>query len=142
MNKKIVGLILFLLSLIPSCVFAFEPPQPPRWLWVDSTDMHGGWIDSETLKYYKTYEYSHNGHRCVNYWVMYYMTEDNTHSLERVVMDFDCRATKTISIAIYNDKNEMIDSYRNEYSSFTDIIPGTFAEAEYDILKVYWEIFK
>jgi hypothetical protein len=104
--------------------------------------MQGGWIDSETLKYYKTYEYSHNGHRCVNYWVMYYMTEDNTHSLERVVMDFDCRATKTISIAIYNDKNEMIDSYRNEYSSFTDIIPGTFAEAEYDILKVYWEIFK
>ena len=142
MNKKIFGLILFLVSFISSCAFAFEPPQPPRWIWVDSTDTLGAWIDSKTLKYYKTYEYSHNGHKCVNYWVMYYMADDNTHSLVRAVIDFDCRATKTISVAIYNDKNEIIDSYSNQYDSFIDIIPGTFGEEEYDILKGYWEIFR
>ena len=141
MDKKIFGLILFFVSLIPSCAFAFEPPQPPRWIWVDSTDIQGAWIDSKTLKYYKTYDYSHNGHKCVNYWVMYYMADDNTHSLVRAVIDFDCRATKTISVAIYNDKNEIIDSYSDQYSSFKDIIPGTFGEVEYDILKGYWETF-
>ena len=110
MYKKIFLLICSMMIFMTSIGFAFEPPKPPRWIWVDSTDAQGAWIDSETLKFYKSYDYAHNGHSCVNYWVMYYTSNDN---------------------------NEVIDSYDNPYSAFYDIIPNTFAETEYYILKYY-----
>lgn len=134
MLKKIGCLLLFMIMLSCASVFAFEPPQPPRWIWVDSTDIQGAWIDKQTIHFYRRNDYLHEGHRSVNYWVMYYYSQNQIHTMERVSMDFYCRTVKTMSETVYNDSNEVISFYDNTYGSYTDIIPGTFGEEEYYIL--------
>lgn len=126
--------VVMILLSVNLYAFAFEAPQPPRWIWVDSTDIQGAWIDTQTLHFYKRNVYMHNNHRSVNYWVMYYYSQNNTHVMERVSMDFYCRTAKTLSETTYNDKNEVINFYDGAYSSYEDIIPNTFGEEEYYIL--------
>ena len=65
---------------------------------------------------------------------MYYYSQNNTHVMERVSMDFYCRTAKTLSETTYNDKNEVINFYDGAYSSYENIIPNTFGEEEYYIL--------
>lgn len=138
MARKALSLFLFMLMIIcTGMVAAFEPPQPPRWIWVDSTDVQGAWIDSETLRFYSRGDYLHEGHRSVYYWVMYYYADSNIHTLERVSMDLNCRTAKMLSETVYNDQNEVIHYQDNTYGKYIDIIPNTFGETEYYILKEY-----
>lgn len=130
--KKILCLLVLLLSLTATCV-AFNPPQPPRWFWVGSGAHYGAWIDTATARFYTGSEkYAHRNHQCALVWVEWYDADKDEYEISHDAYDFDCRLMRTLSATFYNSQNEVINSYNRSYADFEDIIPGTNGEAVYD----------
>ncbi len=133
--KRVVLCLVLLLSICASCV-AFEPPQPPRWVWVGSNEHFGLWVDTETVRYYtgsnKAY---HASDKCAAAWIMQYDADKDEVAMLRYEVDFNCRLMRNLSITVYNSSKEVKKSYNNQYSDFEDIIPGSFGESVYDIVE-------
>ena len=133
--KRVLLCLMLLLSICASCA-AFDPPQPPRWVWAGSNEHIGFWVDTETVRYYtgsnKAY---HSSDNCAAAWIMQYNADKDEIAMLRCEVDLNCKLMRSLSFTIYDSSKEVKNSYNNQYSDFEEVIPGSFGESIYDIVE-------
>lgn len=137
--KRIIAIVFVLQILISSVCLAFEPPTDKRWIWVGSTDDTGCWVDTESMEYRISDEYSHKGHKQVDVWVLFYDSGKDTSSKLRTIYDLTCQQCKTNFIIDYDKKGKVKNSYNTNYEDFRSVVPETWSEAILEICKISWE---
>lgn len=137
--KRILAIVFVLQMLLSPVCMAFEPPTDERWLCVGSTDKIGCWVDTESMEYRISDDYSHKGHKQVDVWVLVHDSERKLSSRRRSTYDLTCQKYKINSVIVYNKKDKVVDSYSKNYAEFESVIPETWSEAIYTVCKMLWE---
>lgn len=134
--KKLMLLLTLAIMSISSICHAFEQPDPNRWVWLNSNDKYGFWLDKQTLKFEKINKLStHQGHNSANVWIQVYNAETDQVALQNVILDFDCTLLGPVSITLYDTNRTLINSYNHPVIEFTPIIPDTNGEFIYLVVK-------
>lgn len=129
MMKKLVILLTMIILSISSLCYAFEQPDPARWLWLYSDDKVGVWLDKHTYKTEKiSRSIGHDGHDSANVWIQLYDLTKNQKSLQNFICDFKCNSIANAAIVLYDSNNELIDSYNSTYTQFKPLIPDSIGE--------------
>ncbi len=139
--KKLIVLLFILMLSVSSICNAFEPPNPNRWLWVDSDDKFGVWIDIQTIKASKdTDRYSSTyGCRFIKAWEMRYHADTNTYYIVNTEYNLDRRLRRTLSVTKYDDSGNAISSNNNR-SRYYPIIPGSWGEVILTCMEVLYDL--
>lgn len=134
--KKLMLLLTLAIMSINSICHAFEQPDPNRWVWLNSNDKYGTWLDMHTLNFDKiTNSYSHTGHDSANCWLQVYNSQDDTTMFINEIIDLKCRKSCAISITIYDKDKNIINSIDNNILDFKSIIPNSNGELVYLTVK-------
>lgn len=130
--RKLVTLLTLAIMSISSICYAFEQPDPNRWLWLGSDDKMGIWLDMQSFKIEKIRKsIGHDGHNSANLWIQFYKSNEDQHAMQNFICDFDCNSISSASVVVYNSNNEVVDSFTPMYTEFHTVVPGSLGEYLY-----------
>lgn len=133
--KKFILFLLTLQLLISATCLAFEQPNPDRWLWLNSNDTNGFWLDRESINSKLDTRYQHKDHLLLECWILSYNVKDDQSSKLLLSLDMECAEFKILHVSVYDKNNKLIGQHTYSYGDYEPIVPETLIESIFEVFK-------